>query len=528
MRISVPIGAFAVSKVKFVFVATTAMLLAGCSSSIERFAADYSNPSDADPVYTASVPKYKKVAARRPISQNYVAPQEEVIAQSPIVQAPLNKSKAQAYDYSKAYKSAQNQPQVAYNAAPSAPADAPQPYKAPVYKQPKFDAPVGEETIADSTQQPVVKAPVYKQVASAAAPTQPLYKKPTAVAPKLVYRQAATPVVPAEPAAAPAGNTVTVGPGMTLFGIAKANHLTTQQLAAANNLKLPYSVRQGQVLRIPASTASAMPDMAIKTRPVSLASEEQVTAPASKPFAAKAGTLTHTVASGDTLFSIGRQYGVAPSAVAELNKLSGKKNLQLGQALKIPTSGKATVAQADVATEAATNDAQVADNSDAAANNPVKKPAALALPKEQPQADVASADSSSDAAPLALRWPLKGKVISAFGAKPNGLKNEGINIAVPEGTNIQAADAGVVAYAGNELKGYGNLILIRHAGGFVTAYAHASQLLVKRGDTVKRGDVIAKAGQTGAVQSPQLHFEVRKGATALDPNKFLTSSTASN
>ena len=127
-----------------------------------------------------------------------------------------------------------------------------------------------------------------------------------------------------------------------------------------------------------------------------------------------------------------------------------------------------------------------------------------------------------------MRWPVRGKVISDFGKKPSGLKNEGINIAVPEGTSIRAAESGVVAYAGNELKGYGNLILIRHAGGYVTAYAHAKSLNVKRGDTVKRGDVIAVAGQTGAVQSPQLHFEVRKGATALDPKKYLTSSTAMN
>jgi murein DD-endopeptidase MepM/ murein hydrolase activator NlpD len=127
-----------------------------------------------------------------------------------------------------------------------------------------------------------------------------------------------------------------------------------------------------------------------------------------------------------------------------------------------------------------------------------------------------------------MRWPVKGKIISEYGAKPNGLKNEGINIAVPEGTGVRAAESGVVAYAGNELKGYGNLVLIRHEGGWVTAYAHAKELFVKRGDTVKRGDVIAKAGQTGSVSSPQLHFEVRKGATAMDPVKFLASTTASN
>ena len=126
-----------------------------------------------------------------------------------------------------------------------------------------------------------------------------------------------------------------------------------------------------------------------------------------------------------------------------------------------------------------------------------------------------------------MRWPARGKVISGFSSKPNGMKNEGINISVPEGTKVQAAESGVVAYAGNELKGYGNLVLVRHSGGYVTAYAHTSQILVKKGDAVKRGDVIAKSGSTGAVQSPQLHFEVRKGATALDPSTFL-NSTASN
>ena len=134
----------------------------------------------------------------------------------------------------------------------------------------------------------------------------------------------------------------------------------------------------------------------------------------------------------------------------------------------------------------------------------------------------------ASAAGLILRCALKSKVMSRYGNKPGGLKNEGINIAVPEGTSIRAAEGGVVAYAGNELKGYGNLVLIRHPGGYVTAYAHAKELFVKRGDKIERGAVIAKAGQTGSVSSPQLHFEVRKGATALDPNKYLGSTTASN
>jgi len=142
--------------------------------------------------------------------------------------------------------------------------------------------------------------------------------------------------------------------------------------------------------------------------------------------------------------------------------------------------------------------------------------------KEEPQTTetVVKAAEPSGAMP-SFRWPARGRVIAGFGSKPNGTQNDGINLAVPEGTPIKAADDGVVAYAGNELKGYGNLVLIRHSNGYVSAYAHARELLVKRGDTIKRGQVIAHAGQTGNVTSPQLHFEIRKGSTPVDPTQFL-------
>jgi len=123
-----------------------------------------------------------------------------------------------------------------------------------------------------------------------------------------------------------------------------------------------------------------------------------------------------------------------------------------------------------------------------------------------------------------FRWPVRGRVIAGFGPKPNGLQNDGINLAVPEGTPIKAAEDGVVAYAGNELKGYGNLVLLRHSNGFVTAYAHASEILVKKGDVIKRGQTIAKSGQTGSVTAPQLHFEIRKGSTPVDPAQYLNGA----
>jgi murein DD-endopeptidase MepM/ murein hydrolase activator NlpD len=120
-----------------------------------------------------------------------------------------------------------------------------------------------------------------------------------------------------------------------------------------------------------------------------------------------------------------------------------------------------------------------------------------------------------------FRWPVRGRVITAFGPRPSGQQNDGINVAVPEGTPVKASEDGVVAYAGNELKTYGNLVLVRHSNGYVTAYAHASEILVKRDDPVKRGQVIAKSGQTGSVSTPQLHFEIRKGSTPVDPVPFL-------
>ncbi len=134
---------------------------------------------------------------------------------------------------------------------------------------------------------------------------------------------------------------------------------------------------------------------------------------------------------------------------------------------------------------------------------------------------VASVQPDTDAATESFRWPVRGRIISDFGAKPGGGRNEGVNLAVPEGTPVKAADSGTVIYAGNELKGYGNLILLRHSEGWVTAYAHNSELKVKRGDKVRRGDVISLAGATGSVTQPQVHFELRQGNKPVDPLNHL-------
>ena len=146
----------------------------------------------------------------------------------------------------------------------------------------------------------------------------------------------------------------------------------------------------------------------------------------------------------------------------------------------------------------------------------------VVTPAADPTPEPATGSAPAGNNAVSFRWPVRGRVIAGFGPKTNGQQNDGINVSVPEGTPIKAAEDGTVAYAGSELKGYGNLVLVRHANGFVTAYAHASELSVKKGDSVKRGQVIGKAGATGNVTSPQLHFEVRRGATPVDPAQYLT------
>ncbi|MGH6975980.1 MAG: peptidoglycan DD-metalloendopeptidase family protein, partial [Stellaceae bacterium] len=164
---------------------------------------------------------------------------------------------------------------------------------------------------------------------------------------------------------------------------------------------------------------------------------------------------------------------------------------------------------------------------------PPQKPEVTSLPppsqtpatttSQQPQTELPSPP------PRAGRflWPVQGKIIGRFGTTAAGTHNDGINIAAAKGTPVRAADSGVVAYAGNELRGYGNLILVKHAGGWMTAYAHNETILVKRGDVVKRGQEIAKVGATGIVSEPQLHFEIRRGTQVLDPSQYLPASQAS-
>jgi murein DD-endopeptidase MepM/ murein hydrolase activator NlpD len=217
--------------------------------------------------------------------------------------------------------------------------------------------------------------------------------------------------------------------------------------------------------------------------------------------------------------SISRRTGVGLTALARANNLQTSSKLSVGDQITVPRGGHPVVsAHPSPATQVTQSRAVPLQRVASAA--PMQT--ANVAKEEQPRKieTVVKTAEPSGTMP-SFRWPVRGRVITGFGSKPNGAQNDGINLAVPEGTPIKAADDGVVAYAGNELKGYGNLVLIRHSNGFVSAYAHASEIMVKRGDSIKRGQVIAHAGQTGNVTSPQLHFEIRKGSTPVDPTQYL-------
>jgi murein DD-endopeptidase MepM/ murein hydrolase activator NlpD len=297
------------------------------------------------------------------------------------------------------------------------------------------------------------------------------------------------------------GAPVTVGYGENVEQIARKYGVPVAALLEANGISNAASVRPGQRLVIPRYVTS---------------SAQQAPAPV------QAAENVHIVGPGESLVGIARHHGVTLTALAKANNIQPYSKITIGDRLTVP-GGRFVAARAPQLAAAP----QVAQPRTVPIDNIASVPAqnariASTQAPEKTESVVATTEPAG--AIPSFRWPVKGRVIAGFGPKTGGAQNDGINLAVPEGTPVKAADDGVVAYAGNELKGYGNLVLIRHANGFVSAYAHASELLVKRGDTIKRGQVIAHAGQTGNVTSPQLHFEIRKGSTPVDPAQYLNGA----
>ncbi len=263
--------------------------------------------------------------------------------------------------------------------------------------------------------------------------------------------------------------TVTVDRGDTLYSISKRYDLPLRDLIDANGLKPPYTLKVGQVLRLPTSTY-------------------------------------HLVSRGDTLYSISRHYNVDIATLKKINGLSYPYTLAVGQ--KIMLQGNSRSA-APAASRSSTPKRKYT------AGTAAKKTTTSASRQTRSTYTVAKNRKSK------FSWPVQGTVVSKFGTIGKGRANDGINIKAARGTAVKAADAGTVAYAGNELKGFGNLILVRHNDGWITAYAHNDRLLVKKGQKVRRGEKIATVGATGGVNSPQLHFEIRAGKKAVNPITYL-------
>jgi murein DD-endopeptidase MepM/ murein hydrolase activator NlpD len=276
---------------------------------------------------------------------------------------------------------------------------------------------------------------------------------------------------------------VVVGKGDTVYALSRRHGVSMRAIIVANKLAPPFHLNVGQRIVLPRDRE-------------------------------------HQVVKGDTLSRIAVRYDLGMHETARLNGLKPPYTIFVGQRLRLPGT-KAAIAQVKTAPAKksttpkpkstkppawATTGKQVTSKPTPVASRPAAR---RAIPKPPPPSG------------RGFLWPVQGRVISRFGAKPKGFHNDGINIAAPRGKAISAAQNGVVVYAGNELRGFGNLLLIKHAGGWVTAYAHADKLLVQRGDKVRKGQRVATVGDTGSVTKPQLHFEIRKGKRARDPKKYL-------
>jgi murein DD-endopeptidase MepM/ murein hydrolase activator NlpD len=353
---------------------------------------------------------------------------------------------------------------------------------------------------------------------------QPTYRQPT---PAPTYKSAAyDPPPPPAPRALPTrkwpqagqqgghwtldgGTNVTVAYGDTIDSIAHRHGVPVSAIVQANNLAAPNAIQPGQRLMIPHySRAPAVPT--------------RTAARWGQPATTGSTPIVHVVAPGDTLMKISHRYRKPLVDIARANNIAPHARINIGDRIVIPGTHSASAPAPSAPALAKQEPAPAVSTTASVPSTPSTQTAAVVTPAAATPAP-AGPVKSAEAMP-GFRWPVRGRVIAGFGPATNGQHNDGINVAVPENTPIKAAEDGVVAYAGNELKGYGNLVLVRHPNGYVTAYAHAKELMVKRGDQIKRGQVIAKSGQTGNVDAPQVHFEIRKGPAPVDPMPFLNGA----
>ena len=342
------------------------------------------------------------------------------------------------------------------------------------------------------------------------------------------------------------GTRVTLNQGETLYNLSRRYGVPVKDIMAANNITDASRINAGQQIVIPvygysakapvsapdadpnvrdasasrgtpAPKPSNTPDQQVAVLPSSPSLKEKATPQtastdtASAPQSGGQGGV-YTVQSGDTLSRIASRNGVSVSALKAANSMS-TEIIRVGQKLSIPSAG------------AEATDSVTTASVKPAANKPKEYAAPTKTEPKSNLTETAKVDTNA-VAPKAsgidkLRWPARGQVITGYAKSENGKRNDGIDLSLPVGTPVKAAENGVVIYSGDGLKEYGNTVLVRHDDGLVTVYAHASDLKVNRGDKVKRGQTIASSGMSGNAKTPRLHFEVRKNATPVNPSDFL-------
>jgi len=298
------------------------------------------------------------------------------------------------------------------------------------------------------------------------------------------------------------GETYTVGRNETVYRIAQKNGVKLREIIALNELKPPYVLKQGQMITLPSKDRFAAPSP--KAAPIDHIDKGHM-GPTASPSGGAAGIVTVQEEPLAPISSSAVSTGplTSPSA-APKTSWSGTPQTVPDTGLP-PLSSSIDTSKSPIAPAPSTTPTVAASPKDL-------------LEKQQPAS--ASSTKSSDTLP-AFGWPVRGTVISGFGPKGQGLDNDGINISAPKGSPVKAAEGGMVAYAGNEMKGFGNLVLIRHEGGWVTAYAHLERLVVAKDTIVAKGDMIGTIGTTGGVSSPQLHFETRQEGKPVDPELMI-------
>lgn len=284
--------------------------------------------------------------------------------------------------------------------------------------------------------------------------------------------------------------------GDTLSEIAERYRLNIRDIIDYNHLAPPYHLAENQRLLLPAPAE-------------------------------------HKVGANDTLLRVSRMYDVSVSELVRLNRLQQPYTLQIGQVLRLPPSFERTENAMAVVEGAESSTAAMPPQPAPAEKQKDDRRLTQAAARTEPAENVTAPKPQAGKTSRTLTqkvmgtgtpvfgWPVQGKIISAYGPKDGGLYNEGVNIAAAAGTPVKAAAQGTVVYVGNDLHSYGNMVLVRHNEGYVTAYAHLGKAAVARGDAVAKGHVLGQVGNTGTVSQHQLHFEIRKGGQTLDPQRYI-------